>query len=852
MLSEPHNKPKARKGHTYISLFSSAGVGCFGFKEAGFDCIATNELIPRRLAVQRHNRKCRFESGYICGDITTAETKEAVFREIERRRKGSSAADVDVVIATPPCQGMSVANHKKTDTEIVRNSLVVESIRMVLAIRPKFFVFENVPAFIKTPCTDTDGEEKTIGEAIRRNLGKDYSYTWKVINFKDYGACSSRSRTLVIGVRRDIADVISPFELFPDRQEEKTLREVIGHLPPLTEMGQGSPNDIYHSFRPYPAHMRAWIHDLKEGECSFDQADPLKRPHQIKDGVSIENTRKNGDKYRRQCWDKVGPCVHTRNDQLASQNTIHPQDDRVFSIRELMLMMTVPTSFRWVEEDPAVLSALPVAEKQKFLKKEEIKIRQSLGEAVPTAIFGAIAVKIREILNCNGNTNKSINALAAQKKTLSHAELVSYLRENPDGLSLSALTRMAELTNTRRTETGAYYTNKSIITEILHRLPEETDDVLHILEPAVGVGSFLPLIAKRFDTKEIHLDVTDIDGASLEVLQALLPHMQLPARVHVNIIHADFLTRDFGRKYHYIIGNPPFGKCPAAKLREYTRAAVNQKTKNIFSFFLEKCVHLGERVALILPKSVINAPEFAPTRDLLEKNRIHAVLDFGEHGFKGVLVETVALLLEPAKRPSSTMVYSMLTQEERLMPQSYLTDKAYPYWLLYRDAFFDKVAASLEFNCFSVFRDRQLTTAMLQQSGSIRVLKSRNIDDKGAHLTDIPGYDAFTDDETARKLHVYRYLREENVYMTPNMTYKPRVMKKPQGVLVNGSVALLIPKTLMPITEEMLAYFAGEEFRRFYQIARNRQSRSLNVDACSVFFFGLKRDEDVSFPHLPL
>lgn len=30
---------------TYISLFSSAGVGCYGFMLEGFECIATNELI---------------------------------------------------------------------------------------------------------------------------------------------------------------------------------------------------------------------------------------------------------------------------------------------------------------------------------------------------------------------------------------------------------------------------------------------------------------------------------------------------------------------------------------------------------------------------------------------------------------------------------------------------------------------------------------------------------------------------------------------------------------------------------------------------------------------------------------
>ena len=61
---------------TYISLFSCAGVGCFGFKKAGFECIATNELIERRLNVQKFNNKCKYESGYICDDITTDETKE--------------------------------------------------------------------------------------------------------------------------------------------------------------------------------------------------------------------------------------------------------------------------------------------------------------------------------------------------------------------------------------------------------------------------------------------------------------------------------------------------------------------------------------------------------------------------------------------------------------------------------------------------------------------------------------------------------------------------------------------------------------------------------------------------------
>ncbi len=189
---------------TYISLFSSAGVGCYGFKMAGFDCIATNELLERRLNIQRYNQKCKYPGGYICGDITQEQTKKLLYDQLELWKAKEHLSRVDVVIATPPCQGMSIANQKKTDTEIVRNSLVVESIKIIQKINPRFFVFENVPAFMKTICTDLDGTNKSIADAIERNLGQEYSYAARIINFKNYGACSSRQRTVVIGVSKGL------------------------------------------------------------------------------------------------------------------------------------------------------------------------------------------------------------------------------------------------------------------------------------------------------------------------------------------------------------------------------------------------------------------------------------------------------------------------------------------------------------------------------------------------------------------------------------------------------------------------------------------------------------------------
>ena len=54
------------KKRTYITLFSSAGVGCYGFKLNGFECIATNEFV--RCQAKR-NRKpiinVNMSQGYI-------------------------------------------------------------------------------------------------------------------------------------------------------------------------------------------------------------------------------------------------------------------------------------------------------------------------------------------------------------------------------------------------------------------------------------------------------------------------------------------------------------------------------------------------------------------------------------------------------------------------------------------------------------------------------------------------------------------------------------------------------------------------------------------------------------------
>lgn len=825
---------------TYISLFSSAGIGCYGFKLEGFECIATCELLERRIKIQAYNKKCRYEAGYISGDMTQQETQDKILKQYEYWKKHHQVKELDVVVATPPCQGMSVANHKKIDEvkELKRNSLVVESIKMIKELNPKFFVMENVRSFLTTGCMDIDGKYKAIDDAIKHNLAGLYNIYARVVNFKDYGNLSSRPRTLVVGVRKDLKDV-SPFSIFPDRQKEKTLREVIGHLPALHTMGEMWEQDFYHQFKSYSPNMEAWIAPLQEGQSAFDNEDAALRPHQIVNGQIVPNVRKNGDKYTRCYWDKVAPCVHTRNDILASQNTIHPQDNRVYSIRELMLMMSVPESYQWSETPYEELQAMTDEDKRKFLKKEEINIRQNLGEAVPTIIFKQIAHKIKEVLARNQYTEVDIKQII-QNNNLTDSALLKEFVKNNHKLGFVMLSKIAELANALREDNAAYYTGQDICYSVAKYLPDVTDGAeISIIEPSVGLGNFLPtLFVKYANAKKVYLDVCDIDPNSIEILKELLKTLKVPANFKINIINTDTLLYVFTKHYDIAVGNPPYMKFSGEKqlLARYKFAAYNQDTNNLFAFFIDKAIQLADYVALIVPKSLINAPEFNATRELMNRTQISHIVDYGEKAFKGVKIETVSFVLNTKKKPSTTIVESYITNNIKTQEQVYITDPAYPYWLIYRNEDFDKVAAKLTFGIFTSYRDRAITKQHTSAQGKYRVLKSRNIGSN--EIINIEGYDSYMDDLT--NFSIAKYLDADNCYLVPNLTYYPRACKMPKGCIVDGSVAILTPKEESSIiTEEDLAYYATEEFTAFYKIARNNGTRSLNIDNNSVFFFGL-------------
>ena len=177
---------------------------------------------------------------------------------------------------------------------------------------------------------------------------------------------------------------------------------------------------------------------------------------------------------------------------------------------------------------------------------------------------------------------------------------------------------------------------------------------------------------------------------------------------------------------------------------------------------------------------------------------------------------------------------SYITNSVEIKSQEYITDPAFPYWLIYRNDEFDKAANRMHLGIFRAFRDRTLTKANTSVSGKIRVLKSRNI---GSNvILNIPDYDTYIDDIS--DLEVGKFLDREDCVLVPNLTYYPRACFMPHGCIADGSVAILTTVNNETVTADDLAYYATPEFTMFYSIARNRGTRSLNIDNNSVFFFG--------------
>lgn len=419
--------------------------------------------------------------------------------------------------------------------------------------------------------------------------------------------------------------------------------------------------------------------------------------------------------------------------------------------------------------------------------------------------------------------------------------ITKFISENPMLLTVDDLSRVAEISNNHQESTAAYYTDPVTVATVCKYLPDFGSASLRILEPSVGVGNIIRQVINKYkdDVSHIEVDVFDINSDSLKICEILInKEFGRLNNVKINYIHGDFLTYPIEHRYDLIIGNPPFMKIKGEYLHKLRKVFNNIVANNISAFFLDKSMQISNSIALIMPKYFLHNVDFSLSREKAKSLNINAIIDFGETGFKGVLIETICLFIDTqSKNIEDTYVKSISKKNSIKQKQSEITDAFFPNWLIYTDEKFKKMASEMSLGIFNVFRDRQITKGMLGSTGDTWVIKSKNIPRSGEKIVRIDE-DAFIDSNQLSKFAIRKYIERDDVFLSPNMTYYPRVVKKPKNCVVNGSIAILELKEGETILETDLLFFASAEFENFYRIARNHSTRSLNIDSIAIFYFG--------------
>jgi DNA (cytosine-5)-methyltransferase 1 len=300
-----------------LSLFANVGLGEFYLADNDFEVVVANELLKDRCCFyeELYNHSCNVINGDISDELIRNEIIDAC------KQRGP----IDLVIATPPCQGMSVANALKNPND-ARNRLVVYAMNIFNSIGAKYMLIENVPQMPKT-FIYYEGKAVNLMDYINSSIPDDYQCVCEILNAKHFGSPQSRRRSI---------SLISPNGewVHPSKTDNiLTVRDAIGHLPSLSN---GEHSNLPWHFAPKhnPNHVK-WMSATPEGETAFNN----KVDYPQKDGRKIKGFMTT---YKRMFWDEPAPTVTMANGSISSQNNVHPSDPRVLSIRELLCVCGLP------------------------------------------------------------------------------------------------------------------------------------------------------------------------------------------------------------------------------------------------------------------------------------------------------------------------------------------------------------------------------------------------------------------------------------------------------------------------------------------------------------------------------
>jgi DNA (cytosine-5)-methyltransferase 1 len=210
-----------RSAPVFIDLFAGCGGLSLGLEQAGFRPVLFCELNEHARATYRANRRRLIDATddafhlHEYSDIAEL-TNQVLSGHLARWRR-AGLQEIDLVCGGPPCQGYSGIGHRRTHKvereQIPSNHLYQEMIRVIEAVRPRLFLFENVRGILTGRWTKDDQKGSIWREVLGAfnalsNLGAEvtegYHVRFAAVRAKQYGVPQNRPRVLIAGVRRDL------------------------------------------------------------------------------------------------------------------------------------------------------------------------------------------------------------------------------------------------------------------------------------------------------------------------------------------------------------------------------------------------------------------------------------------------------------------------------------------------------------------------------------------------------------------------------------------------------------------------------------------------------------------------
>lgn len=405
-------------------MFSSGGVADMGFKKTGIKFIAANELIPSRAELYTVNHP---ESTVFNEDI------DLCMPQFISTIK-NTASDIFLLLATPPCQGMSsnglgtllkgIRTGKKPPLD-PRNRLFMPAVDVIKAIKPKWVIFENVINMKNTVVEMEDGTLENILVVLKKTMPKEYVGSSYQIEFADYGLPQNRKR--LITIYSNDKNVKKKFEhgtpLVPPKTHSKfgknglkkwiPLKKALANIEKLDARDKPSSTS-----KKYPFHRVGildsrkylWVLNTKENstafdnqcinpECMFDGnpthgtirtnninqskkntplfcvecGSQLPRPS-VKSGNSERIMRGFTSAYKRMSKNAPAPTLTTNFSYVCSDKKIHPTENRPLSIHEACILQSISDyDYKWKNKNGQYIS--------------DSIIRDVVGESAPPMFF---------------------------------------------------------------------------------------------------------------------------------------------------------------------------------------------------------------------------------------------------------------------------------------------------------------------------------------------------------------------------------------------------------------------------------------------------------------------------------